>query len=67
MDRSPRQEQIIQQLRLRGSLRVAELAAQFGVSRETIRRDVAPLARTGDREAGPVSVSMHPSRPIALQ
>ena len=26
-----------------------------------------PLARTGDREAGPVSVSMHPSRPIALQ
>lgn len=48
MDRSPRQEQIIQQLRLRGSLRVSELATQFGVSRETIRRDVAPLARTGD-------------------
>ncbi|WP_075996929.1 DeoR/GlpR family DNA-binding transcription regulator [Salaquimonas pukyongi] len=48
MTRSPRQEQIIQQLRLHGSLRVAELASQLGVSRETIRRDVAPLARAGD-------------------
>ncbi len=47
-ERSPRQQQIMQFLRAGGSLRIADLAARLGVSRETVRRDVAPLAHSGD-------------------
>ena len=42
-----RQERIIQYLKEKGTLRVAELALQFGVSRETIRRDLAELESKG--------------------
>jgi DeoR family glycerol-3-phosphate regulon repressor len=48
MTRSPRQEQIIHLLRDGGNVRIADLAARLGVSRETIRRDVAPLAQAGE-------------------
>jgi DeoR family glycerol-3-phosphate regulon repressor len=47
-DRSPRQQQIMQLLRAGGSLRIGDLAARLAVSRETVRRDVAPLARSGE-------------------
>lgn len=48
MERTPRQEQILRELHRNGGLRIAEIAARLGVSRETVRRDVAPLARSGD-------------------
>ena len=48
MNRTPRQDQIVQLLRSGGSLRIADLALRLRVSRETVRRDVAPLARAGE-------------------
>jgi DeoR family glycerol-3-phosphate regulon repressor len=48
MNRTPRQDEIIQLLRSGGSARIADLAARLGVSRETVRRDVAPLAHAGE-------------------
>lgn len=43
---SPRQSDILQALRDRGSLQVSALAGEFGVSTETIRRDIKALLET---------------------
>ncbi len=48
MERTPRQKQIMQLLQTDGSVRISEVATRLGVSRETVRRDVAPLARAGE-------------------
>lgn len=48
MERTLRQKQIIDLLQDAGSLRISDLARRLAVSRETIRRDVAPLAEAGD-------------------
>lgn len=42
-----RQEIILSELRLRPSARLGELASQFGVSKETIRRDMSELSDRG--------------------
>ncbi|SOD63585.1 DNA-binding transcriptional regulator, LacI/PurR family [Streptomyces zhaozhouensis] len=42
-----RQELLLRELRASGAVRVAELAARFGVSAGTIRRDLAELAELG--------------------
>ncbi|SES37483.1 DNA-binding transcriptional regulator of sugar metabolism, DeoR/GlpR family [Tranquillimonas rosea] len=42
-----RHEQILLQLKLKPHVRVAELAAQFGVTTETARRDIEELSRDG--------------------
>ncbi|MGH3424204.1 MAG: DeoR/GlpR family DNA-binding transcription regulator [Nocardioidaceae bacterium] len=42
-----RQAQILEQVRLRGAVRVAELVAEFAVSDMTVRRDLETLARRG--------------------
>jgi DeoR family glycerol-3-phosphate regulon repressor len=63
MNRTPRQDEIIQLLRSGGSARIADLAARLGVSRETVRRDVAPLARAGEliKVHGSVRAMLQPS------
>ena len=40
-----RQEQIVSQIRRNGAVRIHELTKQFGVSVETIRRDLLELER----------------------
>lgn len=42
-----RQTEILNAVRLRGTCAVGEIAAELGVSEETIRRDVRPLAAEG--------------------
>ncbi|GAB2884731.1 LacI family DNA-binding transcriptional regulator [Streptomyces mayteni] len=42
-----RQELLLRELRATGAVRVAELAARFGVSAGTIRRDLSELAESG--------------------
>ena len=42
-----RQQRILQQVRLEGSVRVAELVTQLDVSDMTVRRDIASLAEQG--------------------
>lgn len=42
-----RHAQILLELKLKPHVRVADLAAQFGVTTETIRRDIGDLAREG--------------------
>ena len=42
-----RQELLLRELRASGAVRVAELAARFGVSAGTVRRDLAELAELG--------------------
>ncbi|GAB2629181.1 substrate-binding domain-containing protein [Streptomyces capparidis] len=42
-----RHDSLLEELRATGSVRVAELAARFGVSTGTIRRDIAELADQG--------------------
>lgn len=42
-----RHERVLELVRERGSLRVAELAAELGVSAVTLRRDVEALAAQG--------------------
>ncbi|MDV9173231.1 DeoR family transcriptional regulator, partial [Streptomyces sp. W16] len=42
-----RHERVLELVRERGSLRVAELAAELGVSAVTLRRDVEALATQG--------------------
>lgn len=44
---SDRQERILRLLAQNGTARTAELAEQFGVSRETIRRDLMALSESG--------------------
>jgi len=48
MPASKRHHEILRLLRESGSASIAELARRFGVSLETIRRDVAPLAERGE-------------------
>lgn len=45
--KSERQEQILLELKFKPHVRVAELAAQFGVTTETIRRDMEALSGEG--------------------
>ena len=45
---SPRHADIVKLLRDRGTITVAEIAATLGVSQETVRRDLKPLAQAGD-------------------
>lgn len=47
MNVSDRQEKVLALLRDRGSVRVNDLAREFGVSQVTMRRDVEALARQG--------------------
>lgn len=48
MNSSQRRNLIKSQLEMRGRVSVVDLAAQFGVAQETIRRDLAKLDQTGD-------------------
>lgn len=61
MTRTPRQDLIMQLLRTGGSARISDLASRLGVSRETVRRDVAPLAHAGEL------VKVHGSVRAAMQ
>lgn len=45
--KAERREQILLELRLRPHVRIAEMAERFGVSTETVRRDVDRLSRDG--------------------
>ncbi|WP_353936201.1 DeoR family transcriptional regulator [uncultured Salipiger sp.] len=56
-----RHEQILLQLKLRPHVRVAELATRFGVTTETVRRDMGDLERRGllERAHGGASAT-HP-------
>lgn len=47
ISRQDRQEQILAEVRVNSSVRIAELAARFGTSGETIRRDLDLLSRKG--------------------
>ncbi len=47
MNLNPRQAQILEELEKRGSLSLDALAAQFGVTLQTLRRDVTLLAEAG--------------------
>ena len=65
MHKSERQDRILSDLRARPSTRLGELAEVFGVSKETIRRDLAEMSRRGllDRTYGgafPASLSHEP-------
>jgi DeoR family transcriptional regulator, glycerol-3-phosphate regulon repressor len=47
LSKGERREQILLELRLKPHVRITELAARFGVTSETIRRDVEDLSRSG--------------------
>lgn len=47
MTPNPRQAQLIEEVRTRGALTVEALAEQFGVTLQTVRRDVKQLAEAG--------------------
>lgn len=47
LSKPERRDRILLELKLKPHVRIAELAAQFGVTAETIRRDVEDLSRTG--------------------
>lgn len=57
--KAARQEQILSELQLRPHVRIGEMARRFGVSAETIRRDMDELGRDGRlaREHGGASTS----------
>lgn len=61
MKKRERHEQILLQLKLRPHVRVAELATLFGVTTETVRRDMGDLERQGllERAHGGASAT-HP-------
>ncbi|MDN3919502.1 DeoR/GlpR family DNA-binding transcription regulator [Roseateles violae] len=44
---NPRQNELLQEVRVRGSVSVEALAEQFGVTLQTVRRDVQRLAEAG--------------------
>jgi DeoR/GlpR family transcriptional regulator of sugar metabolism len=54
LSRGERFERIVAELRARPSVRISHLASQFGVSSETVRRDIDELTRRGlvDRTYG---------------
>ena len=45
---TPRHADILKLVRERGTVQVAEIAATLGVSQETVRRDLRPLAQSGE-------------------
>ena len=47
ISRHERQEQILAEMRVGAAVRIADLAARFGASTETIRRDLDQLSRRG--------------------
>ncbi|HBP28981.1 MAG: DeoR/GlpR family DNA-binding transcription regulator [Advenella sp.] len=47
MSANPRQDQLIDEVRRQGSMSVEALADRFGVTLQTVRRDVKQLAETG--------------------
>ena len=47
MTPNPRQSKVLDEVRARGSVTVDALAEQFGVTLQTVRRDVALLADAG--------------------
>jgi len=47
ISRQERQEQILEETRVNSSVRISDLAARFGASTETIRRDLDLLSRKG--------------------
>lgn len=47
MTRHERQEEILAEMRVNAAVRIADLAARFGASTETIRRDLDLLSRKG--------------------
>ncbi len=57
--KSQRREQILLELQLRPHVRIAEMAQRFGVSTETVRRDMDKLSRDGliARDHGGASVA----------
>ncbi|MFQ5437242.1 MAG: DeoR/GlpR family DNA-binding transcription regulator [Paracoccaceae bacterium] len=59
--KSERREQILLDLRLRPHVRIAELAQRFGVTPETVRRDVDALSKKGliSRAHGGASAQPH--------
>lgn len=61
-----RRERVVEAVRLRGEVRVADLAAELGVSVVTLRRDVEELARQGlVRRGHGVARSLTPAQPPA--
>jgi DeoR family glycerol-3-phosphate regulon repressor len=46
--RTPRHTEILRLVQDRGTVPVAEIAASLGVSQETVRRDLRPLAQAGE-------------------
>ena len=59
--KSERREQILLELRLRPHVRIAEMAERFGVSAETVRRDMDKLSQDGliNRAHGGASASLY--------
>src|SRR5690606_10378613 len=47
MSANPRQDQLVEEVRRQGSMSVEALADRFGVTLQTVRRDVKQLAETG--------------------
>lgn len=58
--KSERREQILMELRLHPHVRVGDLAKQFGVSTETVRRDFEALSRKGLVTRAPGGASAPP-------
>ena len=61
LSKTERRDVILLELRLKPHVRIAELASQFGVTAETIRRDIEDLSRAGrvSRAYGGAS-ALHP-------
>lgn len=65
LNKSDRREQIVLELKLRPHVRISEMAGRFGVSAETIRRDMNELGQAGriEREHGGASAPAHGHQP----
>lgn len=65
LGKSDRREQIVLELKLRPHVRISEMAERFGVSSETIRRDMDELGRDGriERQHGGASAPSHGHQP----
>ncbi len=63
--KAERQERIILELRARPTVRISELAEKFGVTAETVRRDVDEMSKKGlvDRTYGGASTTSISSEP----
>jgi len=62
ISRHDRQEQILAEMRVNAAVRIGDLAARFGTSTETIRRDLDMLSQKGliNRTYGGGSLSLEP-------